>query len=251
MKKIVFFILLISYCFSNNLPSRITIARENVSYPPLEFYEDGQLKGFHIELIEEIAKNLNIEVCWVEVPWKRALNMLEHGNIDGVTYISKTAEREKWAIFKEGNILSRADFSFLVRKEPGQELLFQEKNLKEILDNNVLLVVGGFVLPENIKLLNPVTYETIKINNLIDMLNGKRYNIALVNKQDYLNLYSKTSTENNLLLIEPPISTINNYIAFSKTKKLYFLSEKFEEEIIEFKKSNKYKKLIKKYGIEE
>lgn len=249
MKKIVFFILLSIALFSNNSTSTLTIVRENVLYPPMEFYEDDKLTGFHIEIIEEVAKEMGIEICWVEVPWKRALYMVEIGTAEAITYIGKTPEREEWAIFKEGNILSCGTFSFLVRNKPDKFPLFDGSNLEEVLRSQTLLVVGGFLLPQNIRELDPEIHETIKISNLVDMLIAERYDLAMVNKKDYLNIYGGTSIEKRLKLVEPPVCSFANYIAFSKARNLNSLAERFEKEMIEFKKSDKYKELLNKYGM--
>ena len=107
------------------------------------------------------------------------------------------------------------------------------------------------MLPQNIRELNPEIHETIKINNLVDMLIAKRYDIAMVNKKDYLSIYEGSSIEKKLELLEPPVCVFSNYIAFSKQNNLDSLAEKFEKEMIKFKEGNRYKELLDKYKIQE
>jgi len=251
IKKIILAILtLLSFTiFANTLPKKIIVARDEVLYPPMEFYQGDKLTGFHVELVEEIAKRLGIAVEWVEVPWRRALNMVETGNADGITYIGKNPERERWAIFKDGNTISSGTFSFLIRRTSRKEIKFDGTNEKELLQNRTLLMVGGFTLPKNISELNSKKHEALRITNLVDMLRASRYDIAIVNKDDYLNLYAGTDTEEYLSILEPPVYSFANYIAFSKAKNLDFLAQKFEEEMLKFKATKEYEDLKKKFGI--
>ena len=54
---------------------------------------DGKLTGFHIELIEAVAKQTDIDVRFESVPWKRAQQMIKNGQGDAISYISKNNER--------------------------------------------------------------------------------------------------------------------------------------------------------------
>lgn len=251
MKKIILIMLVLSSftIFSNTLPQKITVVRDEVLYPPMEFYQGDKLTGFHVELVEEIAKRLGIAVEWVEVPWRRALNMVETGNADGITYIGKTPERERWAIFKDGNTISSGTFSFLIRRASRNEIKFDGTNEKELLQNRTLLMVGGFTLPKNISELNPKKHEALRMSNLVDMLRARRYDIAIVNKSDYSNVYRGTEVEEDFIIVEPPVYSFANYIAFSKAKNLDFLAQKFEEEMLKFKKTKEYEDLKKKFGV--
>lgn len=230
------------------LPSSIRVVRDNAEYPPMEFHEKGLLTGFHVELVEAVATRLGITITWEEVPWKRALNMVETGKAEGITYIGKTEEREKWAIFEPGNILSDAVFSFLVNTDSKANMNFTG-DVGAFLKDRTLLMVAGFVLPESVKETHPETYEAPKMSNLVDMLLAKRYEVALLNQEDFLNAYAGTETLEKLSFLEPPVSSFENYIAFSRAKNLQPLAEAFATEMLEFKKSQEYQELRRKYDL--
>jgi len=236
------------FCYAQSAAvQKLIIVRDNVDYPPLEYHENGKLTGFHVELVNVIAKKLNMTVEWQEYPWKRALHTVETGHADAITYISKTEEREKWAYFNPKNILSSATFSFLIRKDSKKDIVYQN-NLEELLKNRTLLIITGFALPEKVTQLKPKIYEAPQMNNLVNMLCNKRYDLALINKSDYVTAYQNTKTEKDLSILEPPVHEFSNYIAFSKAKKIEDLSNKFSEELAKFKKTKEYTDLKKKYN---
>ncbi len=75
-------------------------------YPPYDMVIDNTLTGFHIDLINAVADQLQITITFETYPWKRAVEMLKNGKVDAVTYMSKTAEREQFGYFFDGNVLS-------------------------------------------------------------------------------------------------------------------------------------------------
>jgi polar amino acid transport system substrate-binding protein len=234
-------------CFAQTgAMQKLIVVRDNVDYPPLEYHENGKLTGFHVELVNIIAKKLNMTVEWQEYPWKRALFTVESGQADAITYISKTDEREQWALFNENNILSSATFSFLIRNDKKKEIIYHN-NLEELLKNRTLLIIAGFAMPEKVTLLKPKTYEAPQMSNLVNMLSNKRYDLALINKSDFLSAYQKTKIANDISILEPPVHEFANYIAFSKAKKTDNLSKKFADELSKFKKTKEYTELKKKY----
>lgn len=230
-----------------DLPAKIVIVRDNVDYPPMEFHQEGKLTGLHVELVNEVASLLGISVEWQQVPWRRALNMVKEGQVDGITYIGKTPEREEWAIFLEDNIISDATFSFMINKDDEGKILFSG-DVEEFLKDRPLLLVAGFNLPEDVAKANPKTYEAPRIDNLVEMLRAKRYDVAIVNKNDFLNIYRGTDVEDSVVFLNPPVSSFENYVAFSKSKGLEGLAQSFAQEMAKLKSSPKYIELKDKFS---
>lgn len=248
------FLLSLFLIFSDDLamategtPSKIVIVRDNVDYPPMEFHEKGKLTGLHVELVNEVASLLGLSIEWQQVPWRRALNMVKEGKADGITYIGKTPEREEWAIFLDDNIISEATFSFMINKDDEGKVLFTG-DVQDFLKDRPLLTVAGFTLPEDIVKANPQVYEAPKIDNLVEMIQAKRYDVAIVNKDDFLNIYKGTNVENAVVFLDPPVSSFENYVAFSKGKGLYDLAQRFAQEMTKFKSSSKYIELKEKFS---
>ncbi|ABO35172.1 amino acid ABC transporter substrate-binding protein, PAAT family [Methanococcus maripaludis C5] len=71
--------------------------------PPYQYYEKGELKGFEIELISEIAKRMNKKVEFVETDYKYGNYIAARsGNVDcSISAITKTASREEDSLFSQ------------------------------------------------------------------------------------------------------------------------------------------------------
>lgn len=75
---------------------RVGINAEN---SPFEYYEGQELKGFDIDLIKEIANDLNIEVEFIESDFDELLANVEEGNCDIViSAITQTDGRNEYGI---------------------------------------------------------------------------------------------------------------------------------------------------------
>ncbi len=226
---------------------KIIVVRDSVDYAPLEFHEGGKLTGFHVELVNEVAASIGLTVDWMEVPWVRAQKMVEAGEADGITYISPTPERSKWAIFSDANILTSGSFNFLIRAD-SKDTMKYTGNAEEFLKNRTLLVIRGFNLPEAITKANPKCAEAPTMTNMIDMLLAKRNDVAIINYDDFIAAFKGTPAETKLMMLDPPVSSFKNYIAFTLVKNSTGLSEKFGKAMIAFKKTARYGELKKKYG---
>lgn len=71
--------------------------------PPYQYYENGNLKGFEIELISEITKRMNKKIEFVETNYKYGNYIVARsGTVDvSISAITKTASREKDSIYSE------------------------------------------------------------------------------------------------------------------------------------------------------
>jgi len=69
-------------------------------FPPFSFIDqDNQLKGIDVEMTQEMARRLGINVDIILVPWKRLLLMTEKGDVFGSFGLFKTPEREAFALY--------------------------------------------------------------------------------------------------------------------------------------------------------
>lgn len=148
----------------------ITVAT-SPDYPPYEFktIENGKEKtvGFDIDIANEIAKDLGVELKLVEMGFDGLLLELQNGNVDLVmSGISPTAEREKTVDFSDiyytatQSILVNADDvdkytdieSFSGKKIGVQLTSIQEQMAKEQIPNANLISLDK--LPQIILDLN-------------------------------------------------------------------------------------------------
>lgn len=75
----------------------------NAEYEPFEFLdENGELKGFDIELMNAIAKQAGLEIEWIDMAFDSLIGSMEAGNVEMIAAaIGPTAEREKSCDFSD------------------------------------------------------------------------------------------------------------------------------------------------------
>ena len=69
------------------------------NYPPFIIIEDKYISGIDVELINTMATCLNTEIRFFQAPWNRLLKMMEYGEIDMLSTVSRKTEREKYMRF--------------------------------------------------------------------------------------------------------------------------------------------------------
>lgn len=148
----------------------ITVAT-SPDYAPYEFkiVEDGKEKtvGFDIDIVNEIAKDLGVELKLVETSLKGVLLDLENGSVDlGMAALSPTPEREKTVDFSDiyytssqSILIDSKDLdkykdleSFAEKKIGVQATSIQEEIAKEQISNAKLVILEK--LPQIILDLN-------------------------------------------------------------------------------------------------
>jgi ABC-type amino acid transport substrate-binding protein len=83
-------------CCDDKKNENTLIVATSADYPPFEFYKDGQIVGFEIDLIRAIAKELNKEIILKDMSFDSLIGGLQSGRIDiAISAISATPEREE------------------------------------------------------------------------------------------------------------------------------------------------------------
>ncbi|GGY59101.1 hypothetical protein GCM10011297_34660 [Bacterioplanes sanyensis] len=225
----------------------ITIVRDDAQYPPLEYLQDGELTGLHIELVTAVAQQLGMKIEWIQAPWRRALLMVQTGEADAITYIANTPERRQWAIYEPDNVLSSGAFSFLTHKDFADSIK-SSHDINTLLANYDLLVVSGFNIPKVVRDAKPKLFAAPKLDNLVKMIATKRHKLALVSQGAYLGKYADTQASASLHLVEPAIYSFANYIAFSRNNQRPDLAQDFAREMAKFKQTDAYQTLVERFS---
>lgn len=106
MSIVRFFFLLVSlFCVSCTPPQEekaLLLVGTSPDYPPFEYYENGQIMGYEIDLIKEIAKFLGKEIEIKPMDFNGLIPALNARKVDiAISTISRTKEREKNIDFSE------------------------------------------------------------------------------------------------------------------------------------------------------
>ncbi|MGL4653177.1 basic amino acid ABC transporter substrate-binding protein [Cetobacterium sp.] len=75
---------------------KLYVGTDATEFPPFEYIEDGEIKGFDIDLIKEIGKLLNKEIVLKNIQFDGLIPALQTGKLDAIIAgMTVTAEREK------------------------------------------------------------------------------------------------------------------------------------------------------------
>lgn len=226
--------------------TEITVVRGDEQYPPFEMVVDAQLTGLHIELVTAVAGKLGLGVKWESLPWKRALRMVEMGQAHAVTYIARTPEREAWAVFLAGNVLTSSEIRFIVLKERAAEVTY-DGQLARFLATRRPIVVRGFAFgSEELDGIKKLAANNMQ--DLLRMLKAGHSELAVVNWGDFVGAFKGRPELAAVQPLSPPVRVTQNYIAFAL--KDGALASRFAAAMSDYKNSPQYSALLARYQIE-
>ena len=106
MKKYITSLLIVSTFFfagcNNKEPANILKFGTSAEYPPFEYYDHGEIKGFDIDLAKLVAKELGKEAVFENIQFSSILPALTGGQVDiGIATITITEERQQNFDFSE------------------------------------------------------------------------------------------------------------------------------------------------------
>lgn len=220
-------------------------------YPPNDMIINNTLTGFHIDLVNAVARKLNIDVIFKTYPWKRSLIMLKDGELDAVTYMTRTREREQFGYFFEENVLSVTQFGFFVLKERAREIVYSG-DFKQLQPYTIGTIRGysyGHAFDEAAYLRKDdgANTETEQLYKLM----GRRFDIGIGVVARIRYIANQMGIADQIVFLNPYLAQIPCYIVFSKKKNHEQLAKQFAEAMKSFKKTDSYQALVVKYGILE
>lgn len=256
LNKFIFFILfsMFQYSFANN---PIIIVRPEGNYKPNEFTINGKLVGLHIDTVAAVFKKLNWVYKFESYPWGRCLNLIHKGEADAITYIETNPERESYVYFDSNSVISEGYFSFWTLKENKEKFKFDGDINTFAKKISSLGLITNYNYEDAI-LKAPVFKEWNKNETIAaKKLQSKRLDVFYGQFQDFIGVLKELKLQNEIIEIQPPVMSVKNYIAFSKKitkseeeKQLALKrSQEFAKAIAQFKKSDEYKAILKKYNI--
>lgn len=90
----------------------VLLVGSDVPYPPYEYREDGELTGFDIDLMNEIASRLGVTAEYKDTDFDTIFTQLAAGRYDAVVAASSiTEEREEEVNFSEGYFRSQGSLT--------------------------------------------------------------------------------------------------------------------------------------------
>ena len=197
----------------------------NAEFEPFEYLQNGEIVGFDVDLMEEIAKSMGKEIEWKNIAFDGLLPALQ--------------ERKKFVNFSQ------------TYYESNQMMLVHEKNpvvksFDELKGHDVGVVLGytGDIAVSEIEGVKVHRYNAT--SEAIMALKAQKIDVVVLDSEPAKN-YAKQNPE--LKLINTDVAKEEYAIAVGKNDKE--LVEDIDKALTELKANGTYDKLIKKYFSEK
>ena len=227
---------------------RLTIVRGDGFWPPYEWTENSELKGFHIDLVKAVEEQLKWDIQIESYPWRRAIKMIKDGNVDAITFITRTEERENFLYYLKGNKLHLSKAGLITLKK-NQHKIHYTGDLAQLKQYTICAQFGHYY------------GEKFAKADYLDVDDGAKSSVQLIKKlingrcelavgyRYVKEVAEKKGLGSNLINLKPHLSVHPMYIGFSKIRKLDSVAKQFAEALTSFKTTSQYQNLIKKYKL--
>ncbi len=212
-------------------------------WPPYQTQTATDISGLSVEIVQAVYKRMGIPANSIQAfPWRRAIEMLRHGDADALFSANYTQERQIFAYYPSEELFQSP---WVIWTRRGDEI-FSLDDLK----GKTIGVVSGYSY-------TPEFWDFINANCIVesvnaDMANFKKLNVGRVDATvaEYGNgLYLATNLRYNNIVPNQAVTIKRDglYIIFSRKKVAEDFVKDFSSALIEFKKTNAHTKLWGKY----
>jgi glutamine transport system substrate-binding protein len=252
MKKLIYFGLMITLLFllaacgsSTNSGSsgdeKVYTVGVDITYPPFEFQEDGEMKGIDIDLINAIAEDQGFEIKIEAMDFGGIIPAMQAGELDiGMGGMSITEKRKKTVDFSEPYFES--GLSLVVAKDNTDISSIEDLKGKTIAVKNG--TTGATFATEN---KDTYGYEIIQVSDSTSMFQEVANGSADALLEDYpVIMYAITTSDLELKVAGDKLNGDNYGISVLKGKNDELL-KKINDGLANLKESGKYDEIIDKY----
>lgn len=226
----------------------IKVAIDPLGYRPYYFNENGTIKGAVIDMIERIARQLGHTARYEEYPWPRMQQYLKSGRVDMLPIYLKTQDRIKYATFPEVPSFYETYYFYA--------LINKQRSFDGSLHSIAGLSVGevrGYSYGADYDTFT--LFKRIKVGSegqLLGMLLRSRVDLIIANQAVIDNHMSKMEVTHKIERLLPMFAKTPAYFAFSKAVAgNEALAVEFSDALKKFVKTQEYRDILHKYGIED
>lgn len=231
----------------------VRVAMEEADNRPFEWRDErtGQLQGLHVQVVRAVAQKLGWSVEFVRLPWKRALQSLEHGEVHAVTYMAKNAEREQTAYFLPDNILHVArSYVYVAAGNPRK--IPANLPLAQLAQQYAVGASSGYYYGATVAQAvadgAPIDMPTVTQTTLFQMLVRGRYDAVVGNALGFLASQRDDPAAAVQPLTSQSISCVPLYIAFAKGGSTERLAQDFAVAYRALRQTPAYRTLLGQTG---
>ncbi|MBA2861757.1 ABC transporter substrate-binding protein [Methanococcus maripaludis] len=156
--------------------------------PPYQYYKNGELKGFEIDLINELGRRMDKKIIFVETNYKYGNYLAgKSGNVDfSISAITKTTQRENDVVFSDIYMYSYC--SLITNDKKYTKLTdFRDKKIGALADSTFEDLAEDYLKSMNFELIRYDNFQSMHSDLLADNLDG-----AFTDYRYHLNTDDKT-----------------------------------------------------------
>lgn len=234
----------------------LLVAMEDANNSPFEYIdENARLTGFHVELLRAVSERLGWTLTFKRYPWKRSMKALAAGEVQAVTFVAKTPEREQFAVFIPDNLLHVSRTTLYIKRERAAEIHYQAP-LEEMIKRWRTAMPNGYYMSDKVVALiehgAPIEQPTVTQSQLFIMLISGRFD-AIFGSTSAL-----TRANAEIANLEPQVQRLDGalfsgkpmYLAFSRRAPPH-LAEEFAEAYRLFRQEPAYRALARRFDMLE
>ncbi|PHS79115.1 MAG: hypothetical protein COB59_03425 [Rhodospirillaceae bacterium] len=209
-------------------------------YRIIESTSDGtKFSGFYIEIIKELARRLDFSLTFKEVPFRRAIAMMENGSADIMVGPNRTAEREKFMMYLDEE-LSRERKAFFIQTAAPDIVQY------EGLADKKIGVLRGSVYFDRFDADNTLNkFDISDYSSVLNMVDKGRLDTAIA--PEMLGDFTSRILKFNLKKASYKIEGRPSFIAVSKKSALREMKKKLNAALREIKADGTMAQFTKNY----
>ncbi|MCW8997071.1 MAG: transporter substrate-binding domain-containing protein, partial [Psychromonas sp.] len=208
--------------------------------PPFRIIEGKHFSGIYFDMLKEIAKRTNLEIEFVNQPFKRALKSMKNGTADIMFGPNKTPEREVYMQYV--NVpLAKINKVFYVNPDSSVITKYEDLQNKEI-----AICRGNIYFQRFDRDLSLKKRPVNKYEQAIKMLVKKRVDVVIIPEQEGEHLLQQLGVK----LKKSPfvVAGKSSYITISKKSSALKLQNKIQEAMKQMDADGTVQKILNRYN---
>jgi polar amino acid transport system substrate-binding protein len=236
----------LSVSFATTAFAEKVVVYGDEAYPPVIYLDQGKIKGILPEIFARLSKDTGDTYELILVPWKRAMQESMHEK-GGITNFSLTRERANLYDFSEP--IYTDSLQLVVLK--GHEFAF-----KDALDLKGKIVGGNAGASFGEKIDQAITdgvfvmeRDPHRLSRMLKLLHG-RMDVAIIGNgiesfEALLDSNPELAENKSKFIVLPyPLANDTLHLAFVKSMHMKPVLARFNNALIDFKKTKEYKQII-------
>ena len=217
-----------------------------LEYPPYEYEENGQVKGLAVEIIRETFRQMGKEVTIEVFPWARSIEMFQDGEADGIFTFFRSPDREAYTRFSR-EVLVTQPITLWVPRNSKVEAAVPLARLASYTFGVIHKTSYGELFDGLARRSVLRTDENYTIEGCINNLLLGRFDIWVNNHYGAVYSLRKAGRLDDVRELLPPIQELPAYVGFSRKRHLDRLRDEFDRNLVQFRKTERYQKLLGSY----